>query len=456
MRRRCAPSLAAPRRHPLPLLTAGAQLPGFIGLNAIVWLVGFLVAVPVPPAGAQTADGDVPVLREIVIEGNTHTSTSLIHREIGVAVGEPLSEDRIDPIWDQLEDLGYFAFVDISYEEQDDGGVVLRIMVEEDKTMHFGPVIEYDDRQKYLLGAWLTDRNFRGRGETIELRGIAYRIQHLGLGWTRPWLFGARGMDLDVTTAVEQGGFIWEATDYGRWDTMVKPVWHFSYPFFVDLSATYRVFDQKDSFSTAPVDRGDATSDDDLQFPAETRRGWLLGGGLGLDSRSNPYYPLRGFYARLAGIYNAGQNYDPFGVWSGDLRAFLSVFDEKVIALRAYGQSVTGPTPIEDRLYWGGGPSIRGYQRASAEGENGYLLTAEFRWPLFLMPISPQGELIGFGLHAFADWGDAWFDGAEAGKARRGLGLGAHINVTTFQFRFEAANNEDGDWVFHFMDRFNF
>jgi UDP-N-acetylmuramoyl-L-alanyl-D-glutamate--2,6-diaminopimelate ligase len=55
------------------------------------------------------------------------------------------------------------------------------------------------------------------------------------------------------------------------------------------------------------------------------------------------------------------------------------------------------------------------------------------------MPISPQGEIVGFGFHLFTDAGDAWFEGADPVTSMFSYGAGAHINVTRFQVRFEAA-----------------
>ena len=97
-----------------------------------------------------------------------------------------------------------------------------------------------------------------------------------------------------------------------------------------------------------------------------------------------------------------------------------------------------------------------GYRYATLEGEEGYLLSCEYRWPLFLMPISGDGRVIGIGLHAFADRGDAWFDGADPGDGHFSWGGGAHVNISAQQFRFEIARTEEGESVFQFEDSFNF
>ena len=83
------------------------------------------------------------------------------------------------------------------------------------------------------------------------------------------------------------------------------------------------------------------------------------------------------------------------------------------------------------------------------------LLSVEYRWPLFLMPISGDGRVIGIGLHAFGDAGSNWWDAGDRGTLYS-YGAGAHINISDHQFRFELAIPAEGDVTFQFMDAFNF
>ncbi|HPF70889.1 MAG TPA: POTRA domain-containing protein, partial [Candidatus Krumholzibacteria bacterium] len=134
-------------------------------------LAALLLIAAFPAAAADdeaSADDDVPRLAAIEIEGNTHTDTGLILREMGLEIGQPFTYDDMDPVWDHLEDLGYFAFVDMEYDDAEPGEVTLRVVVEEDQTLEYGPLVRYDRRHKYLLGGRLKENNFRGRGETVE------------------------------------------------------------------------------------------------------------------------------------------------------------------------------------------------------------------------------------------------------------------------------------------------
>ena len=408
-------------------------------------------------ATAVVADrGDVPVLQKVVITGNTKTGTAVILREIAVAPGDPFPEDMVDPIWDHLEDLGYFAFVDIEYNEYEPGQVILHVAVEEDNTFRYGPLIRYSVRDHYHLGGWIRDENLGGKGEVLSAEAIVVRIQRLRFDWMKPWLFSVRGLELRLGAGYEQGYYVWRPTDYRQWRGDGELYWNFLGPFFAAAEVTFRGFEQRDTFDWQQMDRGPGTGDQLVTWPASTRHVWIHGGSVGLDTRDNPYYPRHGVYGVIRGLHHEPREYAAFNEWVGDARAFIPTPWEHVLALWAWGRWVSGPGPFEDYLYFGGPENLRGYRFFEFEGEHGYLLSVEYRAPLFQMPISPQGEMIGFGLHAFADAGDTWFDGASSGEAKKDFGVGAHLLLGTMQLRFEVARTADGDTRFQFMDRFNF
>jgi len=105
--------------------------------------VGLIAVAGVVPARAQEP---APVLGAIVIEGNTKTDRAVIERVIGLVPGDACDLAAIDAAWDRLEDCGYFAFVDLESEEDDEGRVTLHVMVEEEKTMRVTPYVRYDRR----------------------------------------------------------------------------------------------------------------------------------------------------------------------------------------------------------------------------------------------------------------------------------------------------------------------
>jgi len=244
---------------------------------------------------------------------------------------------------------------------------------------------------------------------------------------------------------------------YRTWDTDLDLRWNFHGNFFVGGDVNYSFFQQRDDYDWALADRGPDGPTGQASYAAGDDTRWAFGGTVGFDSRSNPYYPRRGLMAEATVRNWQSDGFADYTESLADLRVFVPMpWRKHILALRGWGRQVSGPTNLDNALFFGGPETVRGYRYASREGEEGYLLSAEYRMPLFLMQISPKGEMVGFGFHLFGDAGDAWYYGAEAGVAQMSYGAGAHVNLDTWQFRFEAARTKEGVWQFEFMDKFNF
>ncbi len=434
---RTAPRLALR----IPLLVAIAALAGAVNLAAT----------------AATAQSPDAVLHAIVIEGNNRTQTSIVERVIGLEPGARFDLRAYDRVWDRLEDCGYFAFVDLSTETDDEGRVTLFVTLEEERTLRYTPYIRYSARHKYLLGAALRDVNLRGRGEVLEVQAIAYRIQRGHVSWTKPWLLGRDGLSVNLDTQWEQGPFVWRPFSYRQWHGRALLRQQLTGALFVEAGGGYEQFRQRDAYLWAAPDRGDGVDPVVAAHPEATRELWSATGRLGLDTRDNPFYPGRGFYNTLEATHRSGPGDLSFNTYGGSLRAFFGLPGTRgILALHAAGRGADGPLPVEHALFWGGAETVRGAPYARREGEHGYLLSAEVRWPLFLLPVAVTGEVVGLGLHGFFDTGDAWFDGADPGRALQSFGAGVHLNLLSWQLRFEAARERDHGWSFEFMDVFNF
>lgn len=402
-----------------------------------------------------------PVLAEVVVEGNTKTDRAVIDRVIGLEPGAPFPLEEMDRVWDRLEDCGYFAFVDLDTEEDDDGRVTLRVSVEEERTFRGTPYVRYDRRHKYLLGLAMEDVNLRGKGEVLQVQAIAYRIQRGHMSWSHPWLLGRDGLTLGIDGLWEQGAFVWRPFDYMRWHALASLRQQLTGALYVEVGGGREGFEQKDAYDWAHADGSVNTTG------AATRGTWQVRALAGVDTRNNPYYPTNGIFNTISWTYRTGDLDDDQSSLEADLRAFHQFLDKPIVALRAYGISRDHWGAEEYVLRWGGPETVRGARYAGREGDTAYLLTAEVRWPLAMMPVAQTGETVGLGLHAFTDVGDAWFDdgdprgtvGGLRGGSNRALvsyGAGAHLNLLTWQLRFEAARERDGDWTFEFMDVFNF
>jgi outer membrane protein insertion porin family len=424
--------------------------------HRLVLLATLLPTLLCAVGAAAFTDEEQPLLGEIVIEGNTRTSETLIRRELGLAVGQVFTFDDMDAVWDHLEDVGYFAFVDMEYDDSDPQAVVLRVVVEEDVTLHYGPLVRYDRRHKYQLGAKLKERNLGGRGQVLDAEVSFYYLQRGRLSWRDPWTFGVRGLELSATVDAEQAGFVYRPFRYRKWNGGLELRWQFTGPFYVLGGATYGSFRQRDDYVWPGPDRGEGPGPV-TAYAGGTATHVVGRAALGVDTRDNPYYPSRGVLVEGNLRRWSSSDFADYLETGAEARVFVPMpFDKHVLAGRAWGRRTDGPAQIDNVLYLGGPQTVRGYRFGGREGDEGWLASVEYRLPLFIMPISPRGELIGAGLHAFADAGDAWYEGAAAGRPMQSWGAGVHLNLDTLQLRFEAARTREGDWVFEFMDTFNF
>jgi len=425
-------------RH-LPALLAALLL--WAGIPA-------LAEEPAPFAFPMHDQAPAPLGR-VTISGNTHTDTTLILRILGFHEGQAVSRQDVDDAWDRLEDSGFFRTVDVGYDNSGDA-VELEIVVEEDLQTYYGPLVRYDRRHKYLLGAYVEQRNFRGRGEKLRLEGAALYAQQTRLSWDRPWFLGRTGMSTHFEAAWMQGDFVFRPTRFrrGGFQATVRNIWGVIY---AEGGGGWGAFTQRDPF-TWPDAGAQAVS-----HPESSESHWVMTGAVGVDSRSNPYYPSRGVFLEGRLRRWSSDDFPSYLESTVDARIFVPVpLRHHILALRAWGRRTDEPVQLDNRLYLGGPGSVRGMPFGQIEGDEGYLLSAEYRVPLFIMPISPQGELVGLGLHFFGDAGNAWRHGAEAGRALQSAGAGLHLNLDTLQFRFEAARTSTGEWGFEFMDTLNF
>ncbi len=418
-------------------------------------------AAQAPPDSAATQATAPParVFGSIEVAGNTRTAAAVILRELGFAAGEPFAPKKVELAWDRLEDLGAFAFVDIELEEEEDADgtvvVMVTITVEEEQTLHWYPLIDYSRRHKYRLGGRVQEGNFRGRGEKIAAEATAIRVLGARASWERPWLANRSWLAGGLGAGWERAEFVYRPTKYTTWDAGGHLRALLPGSLYLDAAGTFMGFRQHSDVVEHAPDRGDDLAAD-LLWTHGWRNRFTLGLTLGRDTRDLEFYPTGGAWHRIIARRAISDGFDSYSEVIGDLRQFVPMPLHKVLALRAWGRRVSNAVPLEDRLWWGGPETIRGYRYASLEGEEGWLLSAEYRWPLFLMPISSEGHVIGIGVHLFWDAGDAWYDGGSPGSPLMSWGAGAHMNLSSLNLRFECARTREGENVFQFEDHFNF
>lgn len=118
------------------------------------------------------------------------------------------------------------------------------------------------------------------------------------------------------------------------------------------------------------------------------RNGYIvsgLGASLTYDSRNNAFAPDRGsmlqiYFNHFDPVIGSRYRYTNYVI---DLRHFLKIYKEQVLALQAYGFFNSGEVPLRSLASLGGANSLRGYYDGRYRDKNQYAIQAEYRIPLF-------------------------------------------------------------------------
>jgi outer membrane protein assembly factor BamA len=110
-----------------------------------------------------------PLIRTIIIEGNTRTATTIIRQELLFDIGQRLDPKRLAESERALRRLLYLGNIQLEVEEMA-GGVVVTVRVEDLYARALSPMLA-GEANELSYGVTGLDYNFRGRGQTLQLSG---------------------------------------------------------------------------------------------------------------------------------------------------------------------------------------------------------------------------------------------------------------------------------------------
>jgi len=110
-----------------------------------------------------------------------------------------------------------------------------------------------------------------------------------------------------------------------------------------------------------------------------------LGFSITYDTRNNAFSPDKGtmlqfYFDHFMPLLGSDYRYTNYVL---DLRRFIRVYKDQVLALQAYGFFNGGAVPLRSLAYLGGANSMRGYYAGRYRDKNEGVLQAEYRVPLF-------------------------------------------------------------------------
>ncbi len=167
--------------------------------------------IPVKNDDTRTIDLDFKIqktnriyLNSINILGNVRTFDSVIEQLLPMRAGDPFSLQTIEEGRQRLMRTRYFKDVQMTPSRIADANMMnLDVKVEEQPTGELSGGLGWSNINGFMVDAGITENNFMGRGQTVQLRGSIAEYQRQALfSFTEPYLFGRQlsaGFDVSYT-----------------------------------------------------------------------------------------------------------------------------------------------------------------------------------------------------------------------------------------------------------------
>lgn len=140
---------------------------------------------------------------QIIIQGNKVTDDSVIRREFRFAEGDPLNTTKVARTKQRLTALDFFEKFDVQPETITKDRKNLRVTVEEKQTGALMGAGGYSTADGPLIELKAMERNFRGKGQEVELKGtLARRSRSIFFSFLEPYFLNRHlhaGVDLFTT-----------------------------------------------------------------------------------------------------------------------------------------------------------------------------------------------------------------------------------------------------------------
>jgi len=320
----------------------------------------------------EVKEGEQVSIRNIVIKGNGKTKDKVIRREVLVSPGEIADDVSVARSESRLQNLNYFKSVRHYYAPTDEAGKRdLVYEVEEQKTGNFMVGVGFSSIDSLVGFLEVTQSNFdilnwpnfTGGGQKARMGfELGERRQTAEVQWTEPWLFDrplalstelyrrmrwydqydeirtGAGAGLSYPVKVGRLG-VKETLEQIQYDDVVSGT------FYKSPTETYRFTDEEDGFASRP------------------RLYWTH------DTRNKAFVPTKGYQVSVFGEVQGqvtGSEWDVYG-GGAQYRHWFPLWWKHVLSLKLRAETVdaygsTDDVPLHERLFIGGGRTVRGFE----------------------------------------------------------------------------------------------
>ena len=411
------------------------------------------------------------VIEDVRVHGNHSTPDEEVLRIAAIAVGVPLEPGAVEAARRRLVDSGRFSSVEIrqrSRSIEDPTRIALIILVAEHAAMRpisdvdvppipgvlgrlrsqtmFLPILSVDDG--YGLTYGLRTSFVGGRGSTTRLsvpaswggtRQLAVEAERT-FTTHRPGIGAPVGATGGTTPPPARAGLVSGGLTRLRGSA---GLWRQEHPYF-EQGQFRQYVDGEISYRPRPVfGVGVSAGLADVSFGEVDDRMSNAGVFAEVDTRRDPLFPRHAVYARTSWSRLSFAEPEASGVpdggrsrWQHDVRGYLGVIGQVVIAARLQADLADGPLPAYAKPILGGADTLRGIGAGFAVGDNLWAGTIEARAPFTSVLRSTR-----LGVLAFYDTGATWNYGQRWRDAGREEGVGGGVFLVNpfFQFQLSVA-----------------
>ena len=394
-----------------------------------------------------------PLVREVIIQGNTKTKTEVIRREIKLKEGDIFNVIHFRHQLGKLQGLGYFEDVNVAFDvpPEADDKVDLVITVKEKRTASIGVNLAYGTESGMSGGLTYGDTNMFGRGYNFEIGFNEGDEASYWLTFASPymdsrtyaWRVGVRYRTYDDRYYYRQGRrqFEFDEKSLMFYAGIGKKFGNEDWSWFLTLR--HEKTDYSDVHNAIPGYVDDITMWDGTNQTVELQFMW---------DKRDPYKPYPSGFVWDVNLEQAlevlGGEYSYLKYWmqarfyASLNKALTGIFDTDgswtednplLFAARLrIGSATQDELPAFARYSLGGMNTLRGYSSRSFEGSNMYLGNFELRVPVSSM----------FSIVAFYDVGnsDTTMDWSNY---HDDYGFGVRVKTPFGTLRVDYAHGED-------------
>ena len=411
--------------------------------------LGLLVALCLVAVTAR-AQPAAPLTIEIVrVHGNHSTPDDEVLRIAGLVVGAPLRASALDDALRRLEASGRFARVEIRQRARsidDPSRVALIILVAEHAAVR--PIDVGVPPIPGPLGRLRSQTMFLPIFNVRDGYGLTYGVRTSFVGgpqskarlsvpasWGGTRQLAVEGERTFTTGSVAGGSLTRLRGSAG--------LWRQEHPFF-EQGQFRRYLDAEVSIRPRPVFGVGATLGTAAVAFGDVDDRMTSGGVFAeLDTRRDPMFPRNAVFARSSWTRVSFARPEQSGVpaggrsrWQHDVRGYVGVVGQVVLAARLQVDQANGPLPAYAQPILGGADTLRGIRAGHAVGDNLWAGTLEARAPLTSVLRTSR-----FGVLGFYDTGAVWSHGQRWRDAPReeGVGGGVFLVNPVFQVQLSVA-----------------